>query len=131
MTTLKSFSEIENVKTLLKYTFGLVPIIAGLDKFLNLLTHWPSYVPVGIQDALPMSTASFMMIVGVIEIIAGILVLTKTTLGAYVVAGWLVLIAVILIFSGSFDIAVRDLVMAIAAFSYAKLSTVERIKASN
>ena len=72
-----------------------------------------------------------MMIVGVIEIIAGILVLTKTTLGAYVVAGWLVLIAVILIFSGSFDIAVRDLVMAIAAFSYAKLSTVERIKASN
>lgn len=116
-------SNVQLVKNVLKYTFGLVPIVAGLDKFTNLLTDWSQYVSDGLSGMLPFDAGTFMIIVGIIEIVAGILVLTKTKVGAYVVAGWLVAIALTLIFSWSYvDVAVRDIVMAIAAFSLAKLS---------
>jgi len=111
-----------NEKTLLKFTYGLVPIVAGLDKFTNLLTDWSQYLNSGLQDMLPFEASTFMMIVGVIEIVAGVLVLTKTKMGAYIVAAWLTLIALTLIFSGSYlDVAVRDLVMVIGAYVLAKL----------
>lgn len=116
-------SNVQLVKTLLKYTFGLVPIVAGLDKFSNILTNWSQYISEGFAAMLPFEPIAFMMIVGVIEIIAGVLVLTKTKIGAYVVSAWLVAIALTLIFSWNYvDVAVRDLVMAIGAFSLAKLS---------
>lgn len=116
-------SNVQLVKKVLKYTFGLVPIVAGIDKFTNILTDWSQYVSEGLAGILPFEPTTFMMIVGVIEIVAGILVLTKTKIGAYVVAAWLTAIALSLIFSWSYvDVAVRDLVMAIAAFSLAKLS---------
>jgi uncharacterized membrane protein YphA (DoxX/SURF4 family) len=116
-------SNVQLVKNVLKYTFGLVPIVAGLDKFTNILTDWSQYVSQGFSDMLPLEPSAFMMIVGVIEIVAGILVLTKTKIGAYVVSVWLAAIALSLIFSWTYvDIAVRDLVMAIAAFCLAKLS---------
>lgn len=116
-------SNVQLVKTVLKYTFGLVPIVAGLDKFTNILTNWSQYISEGFAGILPFEASTFMMIVGVIEIVAGVLVLTKTKLGAYVVSAWLVAIALTLLFSWSYvDVAVRDLVMAIAAFSLAKLS---------
>jgi hypothetical protein len=108
---------------LLKYTFVLVPIVAGADKFTNLLTHWDAYLSPNILSILPFSAGVFMMIVGVIEIIAGLIVLKKPVLGGTIVAAWLVLIAVNLLFSQQFDVAVRDLVMAIAAFSMTKLAT--------
>jgi uncharacterized membrane protein HdeD (DUF308 family) len=74
---------------------------------------------------LPVSVATFMMIVGVIEIIAGIIVLAKPTVGGYIVMIWLICIALNLISSGRYlDIAVRDLVMAIGAFSPARLATI-------
>ncbi|MEQ8583149.1 MAG: DoxX family membrane protein [Marinoscillum sp.] len=111
------------VKNVLKYTFGLVPIVAGLDKFTNLLTNWSQYISEGFAGMLPLEPSTFMMVVGVIEVVAGILVFTKTKIGAYVVSAWLVAIALTLIASWSYvDVAVRDLVMAIAAFSLAKLS---------
>lgn len=114
------------VKELLKYTFGIVPIVAGLDKYFNILTNWTQYISDGMASLLPMQPAHFMMVVGIIEIIAGILVLTKTRIGAYIVSAWLVCIALSLIFSWSYiDIAVRDVVMAIGAFSLAKLSEVK------
>ncbi|MBZ0327146.1 MAG: DoxX family membrane protein [Altibacter sp.] len=116
-------SNVQLVRNLLKYTFGLVPIVAGLDKFTNILTDWSQYISEGFAAILPFEPATLMMIVGIIEIVAGILVLTKTKFGAYVVSAWLVVIALTLLFSWSFvDVAVRDLVMAIAAFSLAKLS---------
>jgi len=100
-----------------------VPIVAGLDKFTNILTNWSQYISEGFAGMLPFESATFMMIVGVIEIVAGVLVLTKTRIGAYVVAAWLVAIALTLILSWSYvDVAVRDIVMAVAAFSLAKLS---------
>ncbi len=120
------------VKNVLKYTFGLVPIVAGLDKFTNILTDWSQYISEGFAGMLPFEPSTFMMIVGVIEIVAGILVLTKTKIGAYVVSAWLTAIALTLIFSWSYvDVAVRDLVMAIAAFSLAKLSENNYSKANN
>ncbi len=116
-------SNAQLVKNILKYTFGLVPIVAGLDKFTNILTDWSQYISSGFVEMLPFEPTTFMMIVGVIEIVAGGLVLTKTKIGAYIVSAWLAAIALTLIFSWSFvDVAVRDLVMAISAFSLAVLS---------
>nr|WP_299381795.1 hypothetical protein [Allomuricauda sp.] len=109
---------------LLKYTYGLVPIIAGLDKHTNLLTSWDQYLPQGLLEFLPASGANFMLIIGGIEILAGIIVLLRPKPGALIVCLWLVLIALVLIFSGShLDVAVRDLVMAIGAFALYGLST--------
>jgi uncharacterized membrane protein YphA (DoxX/SURF4 family) len=108
----------------LKMAFGLVPIVAGLDKFFNLLTDWTQYLSPWIARIVPAS--AFMQAVGVIEIVAGLLVLSKLTrIGAYVVAAWLVGIAVNLLTTGHFlDIAVRDAVMAVGAFTLARLSEV-------
>ncbi len=115
-------SNVKLVKTLLKYTFGLVPIIAGLDKFTNLLTEWSHYIPTALSDIIPFEAEVFVMIVGAIEIVAGVLVFLKPRIGALVVMSWLIAIALTLVFSGNFlDIAVRDLVMAVGAFSLSKL----------
>jgi uncharacterized membrane protein YphA (DoxX/SURF4 family) len=112
-----------SVQRLLKYTYGLVPIVAGLDKFSNILTDWKKYLAPSIAGMLPFSASTFMAIVGVVEIIAGVIVLLRPRVGAYIVMFWLVAIALNLIIGGDYyDVAVRDLVMAIGAFSLAKLS---------
>jgi uncharacterized membrane protein YphA (DoxX/SURF4 family) len=116
-------STVQQVYTVLKYTYGLVPIAAGLDKFTNLLTNWENYLSPGIAAMLPINPATFMMVVGIIEVIAGVLVLIKPYWGAWIVMAWLLLIALTLITGGHyFDVAVRDIVMAIGAFALAKLS---------
>jgi uncharacterized membrane protein HdeD (DUF308 family) len=108
---------------LLKLTFGFVPIVAGADKFTNLLTHWEQYINPTLGGILPFSGHTFMMIVGIIEIVAGIIVLKKTEIGGYIVSAWLALIALTLLASFSYvDVAVRDLVMAISAFSMARIA---------
>jgi hypothetical protein len=122
MNTVALTSSTVTVRTILKYTYGLVPIVAGADKFTNLLTDWKVYLR-GVENMLPLAPATFMMIVGVIEIVAGIIVLTKTELGAYIVSAWLVGIALQLLLSMQYlDVAVRDLVMAIGAFTLARLT---------
>ena len=116
----------QSVQKILKYTYGLVPIVAGLDKFTNLLTKWEDYLSPSIIKMLPFSAGAFMHIVGIIEIVAGILVLLRPRIGGYVVMAWLTLIALTLIFGNHyFDVAVRDLVMAIGAYCLAKLSAYE------
>ena len=121
-TTIKQAAKIQQV---LKYTYGIVPIVAGLDKFTNLLTNWENYLSPSITNMLPFSAVTFMHIVGVIEIVAGILVLIRPRIGGFVVMAWLIAIALTLIAGKqSFDVAVRDLVMAVGAFCLAKLSTV-------
>lgn len=122
-------SNMKLVKNILKYTFGIVPIVAGLDKFTNILTNWSQYVSEAFANLLPFEPSTFMMIIGVIEIIAGILVLINTKIGAYVVSAWLTAIALSLILSWSYvDVAVRDLVMAVSAFCLAKLSENEEAR---
>jgi hypothetical protein len=110
---------------LLKFTFVVVPIVAGLDKFTNLLTQWDQYLNPNLVSLLPFSTTTFMMIVGVIEIVAGLIVWKKAEIGGFIVAAWLTAIALSLLASFSYvDVAVRDLVMAISAFTMARLATV-------
>ncbi len=110
---------------LLKFTFVIVPIVAGADKFTNLLTNWEQYLNPSLADLLPFPASTFMMIVGIIEIIAGIIVLKKAEIGGYIVAAWLTSIALTLLAGFSYvDVAVRDLVMAISAYSMARLSRV-------
>ena len=115
---------VNSVWWLLRIVFGVVPIVAGLDKFAGLLADWEAYLSPLARDLLPVAAPTFMKVVGVIEIAAGALVLSRfTRLGAYVVAAWLVAIAFQLATHGRyFDIAVRDLVMAASAFGLARLS---------
>ena len=102
----------------LRLCYGLVPIVAGADKFTNLLVDWSKYLPGFITKLIPVSPHTFMMGVGVIEIVAGLTVLTVLPrLGAYVVALWLVLIAGAVILAGFYDVAVRDLAMALGAYT--------------
>jgi hypothetical protein len=104
-------------------TYGLVPLLAGLDKFLNLLTDWPKYLAPWMANLLPVSAQTFMYAVGIIEIAVGLMVLTRwTRLGAWIAAAWLVLIALNLVTMGLFDIAVRDLSMAVGAYTLARLA---------
>ena len=112
-----------NNQQILKITYGLVPIVAGLDKFTNLLTDWKKYLPASFTGVLPVSPATFMMIVGIIEIVAGLLVLLRPLIGAYIVMAWLIAIALTVIIGGHYyDVAVRDLVMAVSAYVLAQLS---------
>lgn len=115
----------QSVRRILQYTYGVVPVVAGLDKFTNLLARWEDYLTPSITRMLPCSAGTFMHIVGVIEMLAGILVLLRSRVGAYVVMTWLGLIALTLIFGGHyFDVAVRDVVMAVGAYCLAILSAI-------
>lgn len=126
-----SVKEVSKIQTLLKFTYGLVPIVAGADKFTNLLTNWEGYLSPFLTSMLPFSGSVFMKIVGVIEIIAGILTLARPRIGGYIVSAWLVLITLSLLVGGNyFDVAVRDIVMAIGAYSLARLSAVDTLKLS-
>lgn len=114
---------IQQTTRLLQYTFVIVPIVAGLDKFANLLTDWSIYLNPSILDLLPFSGAAFLMVVGVIEIAAGVIVWRMPEFGGYIVSGWLVCIALTLLLGFNYvDVAVRDVVMAISAFSMARLT---------
>lgn len=107
----------------LKIGFVVAPIVAGLDKFFNLLTDWTQYLAPVFPDILGISPATFMMIVGVIEVVAGIGVLFKPSIFSYVVSAWLVGIIINLFILGDFyDIALRDLGLAIGAFALGQLA---------
>jgi hypothetical protein len=110
----------------LRIALGAVPFLAGLDKFFNLLTNWTMYLNPLVLRLVPVGPGTFMRAVGVIEMIVGIAILTRwTRLGAYIAAAWLVGIALNLITMGAFfDVAVRDLLIAVAAFSLARLTEV-------
>ena len=128
MATNHSNQSLTPVLNLLRLTYGIVPIVAGLDKFTNILTNWEKYLHPGLASILPFSPHTFMMIVGVIEIIAGIIVLAKPAAGSLIVMAWLTVIALTLIASGNyFDVAVRDLTMAVGAYSLSRISRISTI----
>lgn len=108
----------------LRIGLGLGPFLAGLDKFFNLLANWGMYLSPSMEKLLPVSGPTFMKIVGVIEMIVGLMILTRwTRIGAYVAMGWLVAIAINLVTTGMFfDLAVRDLEIAIGAYALARLT---------
>ena len=110
----------------LRIGLGVGPFLAGLDKFFNRLTNWDMYLNPVIPQMLHVAPLTFMHIVGVVEMIAGVLVLTRwTRYAAYIVSGWLVAISLSLLMQALFlDIAVRDLELALAAFVLAKLTEI-------
>ena len=120
--------ELESAFWMLRVGFGVAPALAGLDKIFraNLLADWPAYISPLASGMLPISGDAFMQIVGVIELAVGIAVLTfATRIGAYVAAAWLVAIALNLVTTGHyFDVAVRDVLMAVAAYTLARLTEV-------
>ena len=114
----------------LRFGLGAGAFLAGLDKFFNILADWELYLTPLATNLIPVSAGTFMRAVGVIEMIAGIALLAGfTRLGGYVVAGWLLAIAASLVTTGTFfDLAVRDVEIANAAFTLARLSEVrERV----
>ena len=111
-----------NLTAALRVAFGLMATLAGLDKFFNLLADWETYVAPVMAGLLPFSASTLMMIVGVVEMAVGITILAvRPALGAYVAAAWLTLVAVNLVMGGYLDIAVRDLVLALSALTFARL----------
>ena len=107
---------------ILRLGFTVAPIIAGLDKFLQLLTNWDKYLAPAVPNALGIAPHTFMMIVGAIEIAAGVLVAINPRIGGYVVSAWLVGIIVnLLLVGGYLDVALRDLGLALGALALARL----------
>ncbi len=110
---------------LLRLGFTVAPILFGLDKFTEWMTDWSTYLWPGVADALPGTADDVMLIVGAIEIVAGILVAVRPRIGGYVVAAWLGGIIVNLLLVGGFlDIALRDFGLLLGAITLARLATV-------
>lgn len=110
----------------LRIAIGVGPIVAGVDKYFNKLTDWSMYLSPLATKMIPVKDTTFMHIIGVVEIIAGVIVLTRwTRIGSYIVGLWLLAIIANLLTMGMFyDLAVRDLEIAVAAFALSQLSLV-------
>ncbi len=110
----------------LRIGLGVGPFLAGLDKFFNFLTDWSMYLSPMATKVIPISATAFMHIVGVIEMVVGLVVLAGfTRIGAYVVMVWLIAIAINLVTTGMYyDLAVRDIEIALGAFALARLAEV-------
>jgi uncharacterized membrane protein YphA (DoxX/SURF4 family) len=108
----------------LRIALGVGPIITGIDKFFNKLTDWGMYLSPIATKIVPVSATTFMRCVGVVEIIAGLIVLSRwTKLGSYIVMLWVIGIAVNLLTTGMFyDLAMRDVEIAVGAFALSQLS---------
>jgi uncharacterized membrane protein YphA (DoxX/SURF4 family) len=108
---------------ILRAGFTVAPIVAGLDKFANLLADWTKYLAPVIPKTLGVSPETFMRGVGVIEIVAGLLVATLPRYAAYIVAAWLAAIIVNLLILGSyFDVALRDFGLMLGAIALGRLA---------
>jgi amino acid permease len=107
----------------LRFGFTVLPIIAGLDKFTDLLANWHDYLAPIITNHIPLSAHTFLMIVGVIEIVAGLIVAAKPSIGGFIVAAWLWGIIVnLLLVPGYYDIALRDFGLSLGALALARLA---------
>jgi uncharacterized membrane protein len=109
---------------ILHWGFTVAPILAGADKFFHLLCDWDKYLAPQVANMLPFSGHTFMLIVGVIEIAAGIGVMLVPRIFAYVVSAWLVGIILNLLIAGAyFDVALRDLGLALGALALGRLAS--------
>jgi uncharacterized membrane protein YphA (DoxX/SURF4 family) len=109
---------------LLRIGFTVVPIFMGADKFANVLVNWEKYLAPWIRNASPFSPVHTMHVVGIIEIVAGVLVAIKPRYAAYVVAAWLGGIVInLLSYSGYYDVALRDFALMVGALTLARLAS--------
>jgi hypothetical protein len=109
---------------LLRVGFTVAPILFGLDKFLDWLVDWPIYLAPEINDLIPGNAHQAMLVVGVVEIVAGVVVALRPKFGGYLVAAWLAGIIVNLLLQADFyDIALRDFGLLLGALALARLAT--------
>ena len=112
---------------LLRLGFTAAPVLFGLDKFFGMMADWSTYLWAGVDAALPGSAGDVMLVVGVIEILAGVLVAVRPRIGGYVVAAWLAGIIVNLLLVGGFsDVALRDFGLLLGALALARLAAARR-----
>jgi uncharacterized membrane protein YphA (DoxX/SURF4 family) len=110
---------------LLRIGFAVLPIVFGIDKFTNVLTKWEGYLAPWIVDISPISAHQAMLVVGVVEIVAGLAVAVKPRYAAYIVAAWLAGIIInLLSYPGFYDIALRDFGLLLGALTLARLASV-------
>jgi hypothetical protein len=108
---------------LLRTVFTIAPIAFGLDKFFNLLTNWEAYLAPWINDLVPGTAHTAMLLVGVVEIVAGVVVAVRPQFGGYLVAAWLGGIIVNLLTLGDYyDVALRDFGLMVSALALARLA---------
>lgn len=110
---------------LMRLTFTVAPIAFGLDKFWNQMVYWPKYLAPWINHLMPGTGQQFMYAVGVVEIVAGVVVLLKPRYGAYLVAAWLAgIVTNLFSYPGWYDVAVRDFGLMLGALTLARLASV-------
>ncbi|QBI19157.1 hypothetical protein ER308_06110 [Egibacter rhizosphaerae] len=108
---------------LLRVGFTVAPILFGLDKFFNVMVDWSTYLWPGVAELLPLSADGVMLVVGPVEILAGLLVAAWPRIGGYVVAAWLAAIIVNLLLLGdAYDAALRDVGLLVGALALARLA---------
>ena len=126
-TGVRSPQAVRQAFRLLRTVFTVAPILFGLDKFAEVLTDWDRYLAPGINDLIPGSAHQVMLIVGVVEIVAGLLVAAAPRIGGYVVAAWLAGIIVNLLLIGNYyDVALRDFGLLVGALALARLATASK-----
>jgi uncharacterized membrane protein YphA (DoxX/SURF4 family) len=108
---------------ILRFGFTVAPILAGLDKFFDFMVDWDKYLSPMANNVLGGHGHQFMMVVGVVEIVAGIGMAFKPRVFAYIVAIWLLLIMLnLLSIPGYYDVALRDLGLLLGALALGRLS---------
>ena len=117
---------IKSIYWTLRIGLGTAAFLAGLDKFFNILANWELYLSPIAKSVLPISDVVFMRVAGVIEMAAGVMLLAGITrIGGYIVMAWLIAIALQLVTTGHyFDVAVRDIIMSLGAYTLARLTEV-------
>ena len=112
---------------LLRIAFTVAPIVFGLDKFANVLTDdWTRYLATQFNDIIPGNASAAMHMIGVVEVIAGLVVLVVPRFGGLLVAGWLAGIIVSLLLVGGYgDIAMRDFGLLLGALTLSRLATAD------
>jgi hypothetical protein len=108
---------------ILHVAFVVAPVVAGLDKFFGILVNWDQYLAPIIAQASPVGGHGLMLVVGVIEVLAGLVVVWRPRFGGYLVAVWLWGIIVnLLLIPGFYDVALRDFGLSLGALALARLS---------
>lgn len=114
--------------TLLRTVFTVAPVVFGVDKFFDVLTHWSAYLAPRVDDLVPGTAHQAMLAVGVVEVLAGVVVAVRPDVGGYVVALWLAgIIGNLLLIPGYYDVALRDFGLLVAALAQARLARLFRV----
>ena len=124
--------QLANRTTALQIAFGATAVLAGLDKFFNILAEWSTYLGPLVLNIVPVSADVLMRMVGIIEVGVGACILfAAPVLGTYAASAWLFAVAVNLLTAGHFDVAVRDVVLSVAALSLARALELRATTAAN